>query len=94
MDAPSTAFPVGPVSPMSPQIQGLDADWNAATTELLASTELLGSVTSKVSASGAPLSAPSGMAVMFLMRRTTGPTGWPLTVTCPGAKSADQFGGR
>ena len=79
---------------MSLHIHGLVAEAKLATMRLLVRTEDSGTVTSKTSASGAPLSAPSGMAEVFLTCRTTGPIAWPFSVTCTGAKSPVQFGGR
>src|ERR1700723_1067843 len=94
VDAPSTTLPLAPTAPRSLQVQGLLAEVKLATMRLLVRTEVSGTLTSKTSASGAPLSAPSGMAEAFLTRRTTGPRFWPLRVTCAGAKSEVQVGGR
>src|SRR5271154_4075847 len=94
VDAPSTTLPLAPTAPMSLQVQGLLAEAKVATMRLLVRTEVSGSLISKTSASGAPLSAPNGIAEALPTRRTTGPMALPFNVTDTGAKSSVQFGGR
>ena len=72
----------------------LGAEAKVATSKLVVNTELAGTVTSNTSASGAPLSSPSGMAEAFLTRCTIGPMGLPFSVTDTGATFEAQLGGR
>src|ERR1700677_1691650 len=94
VDAPSTALPLAPTAPRSLQRHGLVAKAKLATMRLLVRTEVSGTVTSKTSASGAPFSAPNGIAESFLTRCRAGPMGLPFKETKTGARSEDQFGGR
>src|ERR1700744_6106689 len=94
VEAPPNTFPFAPVSPISPQIHGLILEVNVATTRLLDVIELSGNVTSNTSASGDPLSAPNGMAVVFFTRLIIGFIVCPFRVICVGAKAADQLIGR
>src|SRR5580698_4357263 len=94
VEAPPSTFPFAPVSPTSPQIHGLMLEANVATIRLLDVMELSGNVTSNTSASGAPLSAPNGMAVVFFTSLMMGLIFCPFSIICVGVKSADQLTGR
>src|SRR3569833_2969129 len=94
MEAPSNALPLAPTAPISSQRQGLFAEVKWATSRLLVKTDSEGVVISKTSASGAPLSAPSGMDDLFATCRKTPGNGVPFKVTESCARSVGQLGGR